>query len=114
MKAASDKCCRIRREDRLFYWINCELDRSILLHSSHLAPKALVSRKVDEQHGDISSFPTHSFVTMSFESGHYSIEELLALRESPLVTKPDLPPQMEQWITQPAIERRNLQNSQSQ
>ena len=51
---------------------------------------------------------------MSFESGHYAIEELLALRQSPLVTKPDLPPQMEQWISQPAIERRNLQNSQSQ
>jgi hypothetical protein len=51
---------------------------------------------------------------MSFQTGRYSIEELLALRESPLVTKPDLPPQMEQWINQPAIERRNLQNAQAQ
>jgi hypothetical protein len=51
---------------------------------------------------------------MSSNSFQYSIEELLALRDSPLVTKPDLPAQMEQWITQPAIERRNLQNSQSQ
>ena len=85
------------------------------LHSSHfVAQKALVPLKVDEQRGYISSFPTHSFISMSFESRHYSIEELLALRDSPLVTKPDLPPQMEQWITQPAIERRNLQNSQSQ
>jgi hypothetical protein len=81
---------------------------------SLVAPKSQVSHKVDEQRGDISSFPADSFITMSFESGHYSIEELLALRDSPLVTKPDLPPQMEQWITQPAIERRNLQNSQPQ
>jgi hypothetical protein len=51
---------------------------------------------------------------MSYRLGVYSIEELIALRESPLVTKPDLPPQMEQWINQPANERRNLQNSQSQ
>jgi len=42
----------------------------------------------------------------------YSIEELLALRESPLVTKPEGLPQMEQWM-QPAIDRRNLQNAQS-
>lgn len=51
---------------------------------------------------------------MSYHTGCYSIEELLALRDSPLVTKPDLPAQMEQWLNQPAIERRNLQNAQPQ
>jgi hypothetical protein len=51
--------------------------------------------------------------SMSFHTGRYSIEELLALRDSPLVTKPELPPQMEQWINQPALERRNLQNAQA-
>ena len=86
-----------------------------VLHSSHLSPrKSLAPLKPAEQRRDIFSFPTHSFYAMASESRHYSIEELLALRESPLVTKPDLPPQMEQWITQPAIERKNLQNSQSQ
>ena len=42
---------------------------------------------------------------MSSLPGHYSIEELLALRESPLITKPDSLPQMEQWM-QPPIDRR--------
>jgi len=51
---------------------------------------------------------------MPIESLHYSIEELLFLRDSPLVTKPELPAQMEQWIMQPAIEKRALQNSQAQ
>lgn len=50
---------------------------------------------------------------MSTHSVQYSIEELLALRESPLVTKPEGLPQMEQWM-QPAIDRRNLQNAQLQ
>ena len=51
---------------------------------------------------------------MPVESRRYSIEELLFLRESPLVTNPELPAQMEQWIMQPAIEKRALQNSQTQ
>jgi len=50
---------------------------------------------------------------MSNHSGHYSIEELLALRESPLVSKPEALPQMEQWM-QPAMDRRALQNAQPQ
>ena len=50
---------------------------------------------------------------MSTFDGHYTIEDLLALRESPLVIKPDGLPQMEQWM-QPAMERRNVSNSQSQ
>ena len=50
---------------------------------------------------------------MSNHSGHYSIEELLALRESPLVSKPETLPQMEQWM-QPAMDRRALQNAQPQ
>jgi len=51
---------------------------------------------------------------MSYHTGRYSIEDLLALRDSPLVTKPELPAQMEQWINQPGNERRNLQNAQTQ
>lgn len=56
---------------------------------------------------------TLHFHNMSSHSGQYSIEELLALRESPLVKAPENLPQMEQWMQSP-IDRRNLQASQSQ
>jgi hypothetical protein len=49
---------------------------------------------------------------MSSLPRQYSIDELIALRESPLVTTPESLPQMEQWM-QP-IERRSLANSQAQ
>jgi hypothetical protein len=49
---------------------------------------------------------------MSSLPRQYSIEELIALRDSPLITKPENLPQMEQWM-QP-IERRSLANSQAQ
>jgi len=50
---------------------------------------------------------------MSQHDGHYTIEELLFLRDSPLVTKPDGLPQMEQWM-QPAMERRNASSNHTQ
>jgi hypothetical protein len=50
---------------------------------------------------------------MSSQPRPYSLEELLALRESPLVTKPESLPQMEQWMHSP-IDRRSLPNSQAQ
>ena len=50
---------------------------------------------------------------MSTFDGHYTIEELLVLRDSPLVAKPEGLPQMDQWM-QPATERRNVSNTQSQ
>jgi hypothetical protein len=50
---------------------------------------------------------------MSTFDGHYTIEELLALRDSPLVSKPERLPQMEQWM-QSATERKNAGTNQSQ
>jgi len=54
-----------------------------------------------------------SVQTKPFQTGHYTIEELLALRESPLVTKPESLPQMDQWM-QSAAERKNSQTNPSQ
>jgi hypothetical protein len=67
-----------------------------------------------QKHDHLPDILLDPLVKMSIKSQSYSIEELLALRDSPLVTKPELPAQMEQWIMQPALEKKALQNSQAQ